>query len=118
MESYVTRILHAKYEKLDLDAFIATQTHLDEVQKDNLKSILRKHEKLFDGTLGVYPHKKVHIELHKDAKPVHARAYPRFKIPEKFLPVAGTEYSRNRNFDRNFDFVPVISGVFKVINVK
>jgi hypothetical protein len=36
----------------------------------------------------------------------------RFKIPEKFLPVAGTEYSRNRNFDRNFDFVPVISGVF------
>jgi hypothetical protein len=37
---------------------------------------------------------------------------PRFKIPEKFLPVAGTESSRNRNFDRNFDFVPVISGVF------
>jgi hypothetical protein len=29
----------------------------------------------------------------------------------------GTESSRNRNFDRNFDFVPVISGVFKVINV-
>jgi hypothetical protein len=43
---------------------------------------------------------------------------PRFKIPEKFLPVAGTEYSRNRNFDLNFDFVPVISGVFKVMNVK
>jgi hypothetical protein len=42
----------------------------------------------------------------------------RFKIPAKFRPVAGTEYSRNRNFDRNFDFVPVISGVFKVINVK
>jgi hypothetical protein len=42
----------------------------------------------------------------------------RFKIPEKFLPVAGTEYSRNRNFDRNFDFVPVFSGVLKVINVK
>jgi hypothetical protein len=42
----------------------------------------------------------------------------RFKIPEKFLPVAGTESSRNRNFDRNFDFVPVISLVFKVINVK
>jgi hypothetical protein len=38
--------------------------------------------------------------------------HPRFKIPEKFLPVAGMEYSRNGNFDRNFDFVPVISGVF------
>jgi hypothetical protein len=42
----------------------------------------------------------------------------RFKIQEKFLPVAGTESSRNRNFDQNFDFVLVISGVFKVINVK
>jgi hypothetical protein len=36
----------------------------------------------------------------------------RFEIPEKFHPVAGPEYSRNRNFERNFDFVPVISGVF------
>jgi hypothetical protein len=45
-------------------------------------------------------------------------AASRFKIPEKFLPVAGTESSQNRNFDRNFDFVPVISEVFKVINVK
>jgi hypothetical protein len=42
----------------------------------------------------------------------------RFKISEKFLPVAGTESSRNRNFDRIFNFVPVISGVFNVINVK
>jgi hypothetical protein len=36
----------------------------------------------------------------------------RFKIPEKFLPVTGTESSRNRNINRNFDLVPVISGVF------
>jgi methyl coenzyme M reductase subunit C-like uncharacterized protein (methanogenesis marker protein 7) len=34
MESYVTRILNAKYEKLDIDEFIATQTHLDEVQRN------------------------------------------------------------------------------------
>jgi hypothetical protein len=76
MESYVTRILDAKYEKLDLDAFIATQTHLNDVQKEDLKSILMKNEKLFDGTLGVDPYKKVHIELNEGAKPVHARAYP------------------------------------------
>ncbi len=37
---------------------------------------------------------------------------PRFKIPEKFLLVAGTESSRNRNANQNFDFVPVISIVF------
>jgi predicted methyltransferase len=35
MESYVTRILDAKYEKLDLDALIATQTHFDEVQRQS-----------------------------------------------------------------------------------
>jgi hypothetical protein len=36
----------------------------------------------------------------------------RFKILEKFLPVAGTESSRNRNANRSFNLVPVISGVF------
>jgi hypothetical protein len=36
----------------------------------------------------------------------------RFKITEKFLPVAGTESSRNRDANQNFDLVPVISGVF------
>jgi hypothetical protein len=54
----------------------------------------------------------------KAAKNKFIAAQPRFKIPEKFLLVAGTESSRNRNADQNFDLVPVISGVFKVINVK
>jgi aryl carrier-like protein len=80
MESYITQILDAKYEKLDIDEFIDTQTHLDEAQKQDLRELLKKHEKLFDGTLGVYPHKKVHIELTEDAKPVHSRAYPIPKI--------------------------------------
>jgi hypothetical protein len=40
---------------------------------------------MFDGTLGVYPHKKVHIDIDIDsnAKPVHSRPYLVPQIPLK-----------------------------------
>jgi hypothetical protein len=44
-------------------------------QKADLKQLLSEFTKLFDGTLGVYPHKKYHIELEPGAKPRHARKY-------------------------------------------
>ncbi len=31
---------------------------------------------MFDGTPGVYPHKKVHIDIDPNTKPVHSRPYP------------------------------------------
>jgi hypothetical protein len=31
---------------------------------------------MFDGTLGVYPHKKVHIDIDLNVKPVHSGPYP------------------------------------------
>ena len=39
MESYVTRILDAKYETLSINAFIKTQTHLNE-EKGRFKSLI------------------------------------------------------------------------------
>ncbi|KAL7523594.1 hypothetical protein ACHAXR_000247 [Thalassiosira sp. AJA248-18] len=30
---------------------------------------------MFDGTLGVYPHKKIHIDIDPNAKPVYSRPY-------------------------------------------
>jgi hypothetical protein len=31
---------------------------------------------MFDRTLGVYPHEKIHIDIDPNAKPVHSRPYP------------------------------------------
>jgi hypothetical protein len=31
---------------------------------------------MFNGTLCIYPHKKVHIDINPNAKPVHSRPYP------------------------------------------
>ena len=42
----------------------------------DLLNTLRAISMLFNGTLGIYPHKKVHIDIDPNAKPVHVRAYP------------------------------------------
>ncbi len=38
--------------------------------------MLQESNKMFNGTLGVYPHKRVHIDINPNAKPVHSRPYP------------------------------------------
>ena len=35
---------------------------------------------MFNGTLGVYPHRKIHIELEEGAVPKHSRPYPVLRI--------------------------------------
>ncbi len=43
---------------------------------------------MFDGTLGTYTHRKVHIDLLPDAKPVHSCPYP---VPRVHLKTFKTE---------------------------
>ena len=73
---YAVEILDAKYEKVDVDEVITHLTHLNSQQKEDLKQVLQEHTKLFDGTLGVYPHRKFHIDLVPGAVAKHARPYP------------------------------------------
>jgi hypothetical protein len=68
--------LDTKYEWTDVAEGVDKLMHLDIPQKADLLQVLHENEKMFDGTLAVYPHKKVHINTDPDAKPLHARPYP------------------------------------------
>ena len=52
LHSYATKILDAKYEFIDVIDVVNRQDHLSQVQKDDLLSVLQKHQQMFDGTLG------------------------------------------------------------------
>ncbi len=59
---YASEILDEKYETVILDDVIYQLDHFSAQQKNDLKWVLNEHTKLFDGTLGVYPHRKFHID--------------------------------------------------------
>ncbi len=81
----IRKILDAKYDKADLEEITANCTHLEPEEREALLRLLKKHEALFDGTLGDWKGEEYDIELKADAKPYHARAYPIPKIHEKTL---------------------------------
>jgi hypothetical protein len=83
LKCFATEILDAKNEKADVAEVVKRLTHLIAHQKTDLLWVLQDNKKMFDGTLGVYPHKKVHIDIDLIAKPVHSRPYPVPRIQMK-----------------------------------
>jgi hypothetical protein len=75
LECFATEILDAKYKRTDAVEVVKGLTHLNAHQKTDLLRVLQENDKMFDGTLGVYQHKKVHIDIDPNAKPVHSRPY-------------------------------------------
>ena len=71
LERYATENLDARQKWTNVEDIVNAQHHLTACQKGDLLDILRQNEKLFDDSLSVYPHKKVHIDIDPDAKPVH-----------------------------------------------
>ena len=70
LDSYLTNtVLDAKYEKIDVHDVATNQKHLTPDQQNELERVLDKYTNIFDGTLGVYPHKKFSIEIKPDANP-------------------------------------------------
>jgi hypothetical protein len=72
---YTFEILDAKYKKVLVDDVIDQLDHLNAQQKTDLQQVLNGPTKLFDGTLGVYPHKTFHIDLVPGAVPKHYKPY-------------------------------------------
>ena len=75
LQCFATEILDAKYDFTEVKDVVDKLDHLSSDQKKELLNVLSKHKKMFDGTLGVYPHKKIHIDIDPDAKPVYQRPY-------------------------------------------
>ena len=75
LQCFATEILDAKYDFTDVKDVVKTITHLNPQQRADILAVLQKHQKMFDGSLGVYPHKKFYIEIDPNAKPVYARPY-------------------------------------------
>jgi hypothetical protein len=50
--------------------------NLNAHQKADLLQVQKENNKVFVEILGTYPHKKVHIGIDPNAKPVHSRPYP------------------------------------------
>ena len=71
-DCFATAILDAKYEKVNVDDVVKQLIHLSKSQQDDLINVLKNFSNLFNGTLGVYPHRKSHIDIMPGAKPKHA----------------------------------------------
>ena len=67
------RILNAKYSKADIKTTAERSTHLDPQERNELYTLLKKYESLFDGNLGTYHGKPYDIKLKPDAEPYHGK---------------------------------------------
>jgi transposase InsO family protein len=74
---FASQILESKYEEVTPEAVATQQKHLTSLQQQQLAEVLHKFPALFDGTLGHYPHAKVHLEVDvSKPPPKFHKAYP------------------------------------------
>ena len=73
LDLFATDIQEAKYEKADPGDVARQQKHLEPEQQEQLEQLFRKHDKLFSGELGRYPHRKLHLDLKETDETVRKR---------------------------------------------
>ena len=74
-DNFAAEILERKYDRVTARDAVAQQDHILPKQKQLFKNTLEKHEILFDGKLGHYPHEKFHIDFVEGSKPMFKKAY-------------------------------------------
>jgi transposase InsO family protein len=92
LDCFAVALGDSTYDKMNVDQAVRENcAHLTESQQKDLRSLLFKHFKLFDGTLHTYNGPKMDIELQDGASPIHRRAYP---TPRVHLETFKTEILR------------------------
>ena len=76
------RILDAKYSKADIKSIAESSTHLEPQERNELYTLLKKYEILFDGNLGTWHGRPYGIKLKPDAEPYHGKPFPVPRIHE------------------------------------
>ncbi len=74
LDNYAVWILDVKYKQVNTNKVAVNYKQLNINQCHNLKQVMVKYMKLFDGSLGVYPNKKVHLDLLTGSELVHQEA--------------------------------------------
>ena len=78
-------IAEAKYQSVNVKEVAAQQTHLSPYQRELLEKTLGRFTTLFDGKLGLYTKKKIHLDLVDDAVPIHSKPYSVPKVHEEIF---------------------------------
>ena len=76
------RILDTKYLKANIKTITESSTHLDPQKRNELYTLLKKYECMFDGNLGTWHGKPYGIKLKPDAEPYHGKPFPGPRIHE------------------------------------
>ena len=75
-------ILDVKYSKAGLKTITESSTHLDPQERNELYTILKKYEWLFDGNIGTSHGKTYDIKLKPDAEPYNGKTFTVPRIHE------------------------------------
>jgi len=74
-EDHQAWILDADYSRVDIDEYVQMLNHLNESEQEQVAQTFKKFPELFSGRLGLLKVKPIHLELHPNATPYHAKPF-------------------------------------------